>query len=159
MTSTQNCPTSAVASADMKVTPVAGQLDLPLLPVGPPEGKWEERALAMAYAVRRWSSCVRDQVGAVVMTPDHDEFILGFNDTPRGTRNCGDGGCPRSVRPAPSGSPQLDDELCLHAEHNSVQRAGLRARGAVLAVSRTPCAPCTRAALAAGIVKIVVMGQ
>lgn len=112
--------------------------------------------MVLAIQVSEWSSCTRDRVGAVVMTVDHDEFIVGFNDTPRDTPNCGDGGCPRAVRSNPSGSPQLDDEMCLHSEDNALQRAGLRTRGAILAVTRRPCPNCLRRALAGGIAYIVL---
>lgn len=128
---------------------------MPTIQIGPPRDHWEERALSVAWTVATWPSCLRDKVGAVVMTADHDEFILGFNDTPAGTLNCGQGGCPRAWSSAPSGSPQLDNELCLHAEDNALQRAGLRTRGAILAVTRRPCANCYRRALAGGITYIV----
>ena len=121
-----------------------------------PEGKWDHRALTLAHTIAGWSSCVRDRVGAVVMSPEHDVIATGFNDTPAGSRNCGAGGCPRADRSCPSGSPQADDELCLHAEDNALQRAGLAARGATLYVTRQPCAPCTRRAMTAGIARVVV---
>lgn len=118
--------------------------------------KWDYRALGLAREVSTWSSCWRDQVGAVVMSPEHDVIATGFNDTPRGAPNCVDNGCPRARRTCPSGSPQADDELCLHAEDNALQRAGLEARGATLYVTREPCAPCARRALTAGIARTVV---
>lgn len=118
--------------------------------------KWDDRALALAAAVATWSSCTRDRVGAIVMSPHHDVVATGFNDTPAGWANCGDGGCPRALRGAAPGTPQLDDETCLHAEANALQRAGLAARGATLYVTRTPCAPCQRAALTAGVARTVV---
>ena len=118
--------------------------------------KWDWRALGLAREVSTWSSCCRDRVGAVVMSPDHDVVSTGFNDTPRGTANCGEGGCPRAWSLAPSGSPQADDEVCLHAEANALQRAGLNARGATLYVTRQPCAPCTRSAQTAQVDRIVV---
>ena len=124
--------------------------------VGRAVSKWDARAIALARTVAGWSSCTRDRVGAVVMSPDHDVISTGFNDTPRGATNCGDGGCPRAWRNNPSGSPQLDDEWCLHAEANALQRAGLAARGATLVVTRQPCPPCARAAATAGIERIVV---
>lgn len=118
--------------------------------------KWDVRGLALADTVARWSSCTRDRVGAVVMSPEHDVIATGFNDTPAGWSNCGAGGCPRAGRLSPSGSPQLDDEVCLHAEANALLRAGLRARGAVLYVTRQPCAVCNRIALTAGIARTVI---
>lgn len=117
--------------------------------------KWDKRGLGLAREVSTWSSCPRDKVGAVVMTPEHDVVATGFNDTPRGMVNCDAGGCPRVQRGSPSGSPYLDDEWCLHAEDNALQRAGLRARGAALYVTRSPCANCRRRAYTAGITRIV----
>jgi dCMP deaminase len=124
-----------------------------------PLNKWDQRGLQLARTVAGWSSCTRDNVGAVLMSPDHDVISTGFNDTPRYHGNCGDGGCLRAQRTAPSGSPQLDDEFCLHAEDNALQRAGLAARGATLYVTREPCAPCSRRAQTAGIARVVVASK
>lgn len=121
-----------------------------------PSTKWDRRAVGLAREVASWSSCPRDQVGAVVMNDDYDVISTGFNDTPRGAPNCGEGGCPRVQRNPESGTAQADDELCLHAEANALQRAGLRARGATLVVTRAPCAPCRRSAATAQVARIVV---
>jgi dCMP deaminase len=121
-----------------------------------PAGKWDHRAVELATTVAGWSSCWRDMVGAVVMSPDHDVVATGFNDTPRGWPNCNAGGCRRASRTTPSGAPQAEDEVCLHAEDNALQRAGLEARGATLVVTREPCAPCLRRAYTAGIARVVV---
>jgi dCMP deaminase len=121
-----------------------------------PTSKWDDRALELAWTIAGWSSCWRDGVGAVVMSPEHDVIATGFNDTPRGWPNCSAGGCPRAARTTPSGAPQADDEVCLHAEDNALQRAGLAARGATLYVTRQPCAPCARRAHTAGIARVVV---
>lgn len=119
--------------------------------------KWEQRALDLAKTVRGWSSCTRDKVGCVVIDPQHwDVVSTGFNDTAPGELNCGDGGCLRAGRDCPSGSPYLDDENCLHAEANGLQRAGTRARGAWLVVTRSPCGNCYRGAKTAGIARIIV---
>lgn len=119
--------------------------------------KWERRAIGLAREVSGWSSCVRDKVGAVVIAPGTwDIEATGFNDTAPGKVNCGDGGCPRASRPSASGSPYLDDEECLHAEQNALQRAGTAARGAWLVVTRTPCGNCRRQSLAAGIARIII---
>lgn len=117
--------------------------------------KWDTRGLGLAREVATWSSCTRDKVGAVVMSPDHDVISTGFNDTARGEVNCGDGGCPRAQRNPTPGQGYLDDECCLHAEQNALQRAGLAARGATLYVTREPCGNCTRAAKTAGIARTV----
>lgn len=118
--------------------------------------KWEERALGLAREVATWSSCVRDKVGAVVLEPGTwDVVSVGFNDTAPGLPNCDQGGCLRAGRDCPSGSPYLDDEGCLHAEDNALQRAGRRARGAWLVATRDPCGTCRRRALTAGIARVI----
>lgn len=120
-------------------------------------GKWEQRALDLARTVAGWSSCTRDKVGTVIIDPQHWDIVAtGFNDTAPGLPNCGDGGCLRAQRDCPPGSPYLDDEECLHAEDNGLQRAGTRARGAWMVVTRTPCGMCYRRAKTAGVARIIV---
>lgn len=125
----------------------------------PVVSKWDARGLGLAREVATWSSCTRDQVGAVVMSAEHDVLSTGFNDTARDLLNCGDGGCPRALRRPEPGQGYLDDEECLHAEANALQRAGLAARGATLYVTRQPCGGCARAAKTAGIARVVVANR
>lgn len=120
--------------------------------------KWDARGLGLALEVSTWSSCVRDQVGAVVMNEAHDVLATGFNDTAAGLPNCGDGGCPRARKEnVVPGQAYEDDDECLHAEDNALQRAGLSARGATMYVTRPPCGTCQRRAKTAGIVRTVVV--
>ena len=122
--------------------------------------KWAERGKQLARTVAGFSSCVRDKVGAVVISPLYWDIVcVGFNDTAPGIPNCDEGGCPRAHRDSPSGSPYLDDEECLHAEDNALQRAGERARGAWLVVTRAPCGNCQRRAKTAGIARIIIDTQ
>lgn len=121
--------------------------------------KWELRAVTLAKAAAgpEWSSCLRDRVAAVVIDPQHwDVISVGFNDTAPGLANCGDGGCPRAFRDVAPGTSYADDEECIHAEDNALQRAGTRARGAWLVVTRTPCGTCYRRAKSAGVARIIV---
>lgn len=116
--------------------------------------------MALADTVASWSSCTRDKVGAIVLRPGTwDVVSVGFNDTAPGRLNCGDGGCPRASRDCSPGSPYLDEDECLHAEDNALQRAGTGARGCWLVVTRQPCGNCRRRGLTAGIVRTVVKGE
>lgn len=125
------------------------------------QAKWDSRGLGLALEVSTWSSCPRAQVGAVVMSPEHDVISTGFNDTAAGMLNCGDGGCPRVARAEAGtvvpGVDYADEDECLHAEDNALQRAGLSARGATLYITRPPCATCQRRAKTAGIARTVVV--
>lgn len=92
---------------------------------------WPERMRLLADHWKQWSTCVRRKVGAVIYDPD-SMFILavGYNDTPRGELNCGDGGCKACTEG--SSSLRLDCQ-CVHAEMNalmSAARHGMRLEGA-----------------------------
>ncbi|HYM90160.1 MAG TPA: dCMP deaminase family protein, partial [bacterium] len=82
---------------------------------------WDEYFMSLARLAATRSTCLRRQVGAVIVK---DRMLLstGYNDTPRGLPNCGDGGCARCRSGAPAGSG-LDTCLCLHAEQNAIIQA------------------------------------
>ena len=101
-----------------------------------------QRATKLARTIATFSSCTRDQVGAVIITTE-GELIIGWNGTPAGSLNCDKGGCTRSRSDCPSGSAPLPDESCLHAERNCLIWAGAKSRGATLVVTRAPCNQCT----------------
>ena len=50
-------------------------------------------------------------------------MATGYNGTPRGTRNCNQGGCPRCNGGHGAGAA-LSTCLCLHAEENALLEAG-----------------------------------
>lgn len=111
-------------------------------------------SLARLAATR--STCRRRHVGAVVVK---DRMVLstGYNDTPRGMRNCGDGGCERCASEAPSGC-SLDTCLCLHAEQNAIVQAayhGIAIAGATIYCTHQPCLTCAKMIVNAGIARIV----
>ena len=51
---------------------------------------WDEYFMSLARLAATRSTCVRRRVGAVIVK---DRMVLstGYNDTPRGMTNCGDG--------------------------------------------------------------------
>jgi dCMP deaminase len=111
-------------------------------------------SLARLAATR--STCLRRRVGAIVVK---DRMVLstGYNDTPRGMRNCGDGGCERCASEAASGS-SLDTCLCLHAEQNAIVQAayhGIGIAGATIYCTHQPCLTCAKMIVNSGIVRIV----
>src|SRR2546428_10931421 len=82
---------------------------------------WDEYFMRMALLAASRSTCVRRHVGAVVVK---DRMVLstGYNDTPRGLPNCGDGGGGRGAFGTPSGAA-VDTRLCLHGQQNSIIQA------------------------------------
>ncbi len=114
--------------------------------------------MAMLAASR--STCVRRHVGAVVVK---DRMVLstGYNDTPRGLPNCGDGGCARCTSEVPSGQA-LDTCLCLHAEQNAIIQAayhGVAIAGATIYTTHQPCLTCAKMIVNVGIRRIVFAGE
>jgi len=116
--------------------------------------------MRMAALAASRSTCLRRHVGAVIVK---ERMVLstGYNDTPRGLPNCGDGGCARCASDTPSGTG-LDTCLCLHAEQNCVIQAayhGVAIAGATIYTTHQPCLTCAKIIVNAGIRRIVFAGD
>ncbi len=116
--------------------------------------------MRMAHLAASRSTCLRRHVGAVIVK---DRMVLstGYNDTPRGLPNCGDGGCARCASDAPTGVG-LDTCLCLHGEQNAIVQAayhGVSINGASIYVTHQPCLTCAKMILNAGVRRVVFAGD
>jgi len=116
---------------------------------------WEEYFMDIACLVARRSTCLRRQVGAIVV---RDKRILatGYNGAPTGLPHCLDIGCLRKELDIPSGERH---ELCrgLHAEQNVIIQAayhGVCISGGTLYCTNLPCAICSKMLINAGIDEI-----
>ena len=123
---------------------------------------WNEYFLRIAVLVATRSTCMRRQVGAVLV---REKRILatGYNGAPSLLRHCQDipGGCLRESRKIPSGERQ---ELCrgLHAEQNAILQAaafGVSLKGSELFCTHQPCITCAKMLINAGIENIVFLGD
>ncbi len=117
---------------------------------------WDEYFMSIARVVASRSNCVKRNVGAVVVS-DRRIISTGYNGTPRGVRNCNEGGCPRCASGAESGT-RLDECLCSHAEENAITQAayhGVSVRGASVYTTFSPCLICTKIVINAGIRELV----
>lgn len=117
---------------------------------------WDEYFMNIAKTVATRSSCSRRKVGAIIVK-DKRIITTGYNGTPRGLKNCDNGGCPRCSSDAPSGT-KLDECLCSHAEANAIVQAayhGVSIKGGVLYVTFTPCLHCAKMILNSGIREVV----
>ncbi len=121
---------------------------------------WDKYFLDIASQVARRSTCLRRQVGAILV---RDKRILttGYNGAPRGLVHCLERGCLREDMSIPAGERH---ELCrgLHAEMNAIIQAaihGIRVEGATLYATAYPCSLCARMLINAGIVRIVASGD
>ncbi|MCL4686556.1 cytidine/deoxycytidylate deaminase family protein [Myxococcota bacterium] len=120
---------------------------------------WDAYFLSIAQVVASRSNCVKRHVGAVIAR-DRRIVSTGYNGTPRGVRNCNEGGCPRCNSFAESGT-RLDECLCSHGEENAIIQAayhGVSVRAGSLYTTFFPCLFCTKLIINAGLSEVVYNG-
>ena len=119
---------------------------------------WDEYFMQMAELTSKRSTCLRRQVGAVIVKDKHI-IATGYNGAPRGVPHCAQKvGCLREQLKVPSGERH---ELCraLHAEQNAIIQAatlGQSIEGGSIFVTHQPCSICSKMIINAGITRIVV---
>jgi dCMP deaminase len=117
---------------------------------------WDESFMNIAHAAATRANCIKRKVGAILVV-DRRIISTGYNGTPRGTRNCNEGGCPRCAGAALTGA-RLDECLCSHAEENALTQAayhGVAVRGATIYTTLCPCLMCAKMIINAGVVEVV----
>lgn len=117
---------------------------------------WDEYFMRVALVVSSRSNCVKRKVAAVV-TLDRRIISTGYNGTPRGVRNCNEGGCPR-CNSFGRGGADLGECVCSHGEENAITQAayhGVPLKGATIYTTFCPCLLCTKMIINAGIVEVV----
>ncbi|MCX5895934.1 MAG: cytidine/deoxycytidylate deaminase family protein [Proteobacteria bacterium] len=117
---------------------------------------WTEYFMDITRLVARRSTCIRRQVGAIVVK-DKRVLATGYNGVPTGLAHCEDVGCIREKNNIPSGQRH---ELCrgLHAEQNTIIQAayhGISINGAILFCTTLPCSICLKMLINAGIKGII----
>jgi dCMP deaminase len=119
---------------------------------------WDEYFMEMALLTAKRSTCMRRNVGAVIVQDKHI-IATGYNGAPKGIPHCEEiGGCLREKMNIPSGERH---ELCraLHAEQNAIIQAATLAQsieGASIYITNQPCVICAKMIINAGIKRIVV---
>lgn len=119
---------------------------------------WDKYFMEMAELVATRSTCLRRQVGAIIVQ-EKRVIATGYNGAPKGVPHCAEkGGCLREKMGIPSGERH---ELCraLHAEQNAIIQAANFAQsidGATMYVTNQPCIICAKMIINAGIKRIVV---
>jgi len=120
---------------------------------------WDEYFMRITREVAQRSTCLRRQVGAILVKDKHI-LATGYNGAPTGLPHCEEVGCLRERLGIPSGERA---ELCrgLHAEQNAIIQAavhGVQIRGATLYSTTQPCILCAKMLINAGVVRIVYQG-
>ncbi len=120
---------------------------------------WDEYFMSMAELASKRSTCLRRQVGAVIVK-DNQILATGYNGAPKGFPNCCDlNECLRQKLNVPSGERH---ELCraVHAENNAITQCavnGVSCKGGTIYVTASPCVMCLKQIINAGILKIVAL--
>ena len=118
---------------------------------------WDEYFMQMAELTAKRSTCLRRNVGAIIVKDKHI-IATGYNGAPKGLPHCEElGGCLRQKLGVPSGERH---ELCraLHAEQNAIIQAatlGQSIEGATIYVTHQPCIICAKMIINACISRIV----
>lgn len=116
---------------------------------------WDEYFMQMAQVVAGRSTCLRRQVGAVIVK-DRQILSTGYNGSPSGLTHCVETGCLRQKLGIPSGERT---EICraVHAEQNALVQAakhGVAISGADIYTTVQPCVLCTKLIINAGIKRV-----
>ncbi|KAI6248370.1 Deoxycytidylate deaminase [Erysiphe necator] len=116
---------------------------------------WDQYFMQLASLAAQRSNCMKRRVGCVVVR-EKRVISTGYNGTPRGLRNCGDGGCPRCNEGQLSGIG-LGTCLCIHAEENALLEAGRERirEGSILYCDTCPCLTCSIKITQVGISEVV----
>jgi dCMP deaminase len=117
---------------------------------------WDEYFMSIAKVVAMRSNCLKRKVAAIIVR-DKRVIATGYNGTPRGAKNCNEGGCPRCNSMAISGTA-LDECLCCHGEENAITQAayhGTPLKGSILYTTFAPCLHCTKMIINSGISEVV----
>jgi dCMP deaminase len=116
----------------------------------------DEYFMEIATIVAKRSTCLRNQVGAVIVK---DKRILstGYNGAPRNLEHCLDIGCIRQQNNIESGTRH---ELCraVHAEQNAIIQAalhGVSIEKATVYCTHQPCILCAKMLINSRIEKVV----
>ena len=121
---------------------------------------WNEYFMSITDVVARRSTCLRRQVGALIVR-DNRILSTGYNGAPTGARHCLEVGCSREQLGILSGERH---ELCrgLHAEQNAILQAalhGVSVAHGVFYVTHQPCVLCAKMIANLNIGEVVYRGD
>ncbi|KAF7347695.1 hypothetical protein MVEN_01526600 [Mycena venus] len=129
--------------------------DLNLLDPGHLRPQWDAYFMTLASLASKRSNCMKRRVGAVLVR-ENRILATGYNGTPRGVKNCNEGGCIKCNGTSFAGDMEYEC-VCLHAEENALLEAG-RERvglGSVLYCNTCPCLKCTIKIIQTGVKTVV----
>ena len=117
---------------------------------------WDECFMSIAQVVASRSNCMKRKVAAIIIR-DKRIISTGYNGTPRGVKNCNEGGCERCNKNTESGK-NLIDCVCSHGEENAIVQSayhGIEIKGSTIYSTFSPCLLCTKMIINAGIQEVI----
>lgn len=117
---------------------------------------WDQYFLTITRVVAERSTCLRAQVGAVIVR-DKNILATGYNGSPAGLPHCLDVGCLVYRSTTPAGEVEENCFRCIHAEINAIAQAaknGAGIRDADIYITHTPCIHCFKVLINTGIKRI-----
>ena len=101
------------------------------------------------------STCLRHQIGCVIVDDNSKIVSTGYNGAVRGVEHCLDKGCIRDKLNIKSAT---NIEICeaVHSEQNALIQAGKYSEGSTLYVNCIPCITCSKMLINAGIKRVVI---
>jgi dCMP deaminase len=109
----------------------------------------------IAYVVAKRSSCLRRQVGAVLVVNKHI-VSTGYNGAPKGVKSCLEKDT--CMREGVVSGTKLEYCMAAHAEANAIAQAayhGIATEGATIYTIFMPCSFCAKIIINAGIKEVV----
>ena len=117
---------------------------------------WDQYFMEIATVVARRSTCVRAQVGSVIVR-DRSIVATGYNGAPAGMPHCTEVGCLIYRSEDPDGVPEENCYRAIHSEMNAISQAarrGVSIEGAEVYVTHSPCMHCLKTLLNTAITRI-----
>jgi dCMP deaminase len=126
------------------------------MPIAAVRPSWDEYFMSIARLVAGRSTCLRRQVGAILVK-DRRILATGYNGAPAGLPHCNQTGCVRERMNVPPGERH---ELCrgIHAEQNAIIQSanyGTGIAGATVYTTNHPCSVCAKMIINAGVTRVV----
>ena len=121
---------------------------------------WDEYFLLYAMLAATRSTCLRHNVGAVIVK-NNRILTTGYNGAVSGVKDCLELGCLRDAQNIPSGERH---EICraVHAEQNAIIQAGIHGidiNGGILYCTHSPCIICAKMIANSGSKRFITYGN
>ena len=117
---------------------------------------WDEYFMEIAHLVKKRATCIRRQVGAVLVK-DKNILATGYNGAPAGMPHCTDVGCLVYESKTPNGDTEQNCFRTIHAEMNAIAQAaknGSTIKDGAIYITHTPCIHCLKVLVNTGIKEI-----